>query len=130
MDLETTQELALLLAVNCVRNTVIEDYHAGGHLSDSQMMTFNKEVCNKIYTFLEFMFNRPQAEQQAFLSAMSLLRPSNWDKPVLDEDFIRSVQIVLKTSNTKTQGFLGSGTPRQIVKTKAAPRPRRTTRRK
>jgi hypothetical protein len=51
MNRATLKRLALLLTVNCVRNTVIEDYHAAGKLSDSEMKAFNQEVANKIYTF-------------------------------------------------------------------------------
>jgi hypothetical protein len=41
-DDDVTSKFALLMAVTCVRNTVIEDYHANGQLSDADMMAFNK----------------------------------------------------------------------------------------
>jgi hypothetical protein len=43
------KRLAMLMAVNCVRNTVVDDYHAQGKLDDSEMKAFNQEVANKIY---------------------------------------------------------------------------------
>ncbi len=60
MDDESIQSLALIVAVNCVRNTVIEDYHADGKLSDGDMKNFNKDVANKLYTFFTYMFSRPR----------------------------------------------------------------------
>ena len=44
------------MAVNCVRNTVIEDDHAGGKLDDAEMKAFNQEVANKSDRFLQFLF--------------------------------------------------------------------------
>ena len=69
------KRLALLMAVSCVRNTIIEDYHAQGKLDDAEMMAFNKEVANKIYTFLTFLFAKPVEDQDAFLSAGELVLP-------------------------------------------------------
>jgi len=40
------------MAANCVRNTIIEDYHSQGKLTDEEMKAFNKEVASKLYTFL------------------------------------------------------------------------------
>ena len=48
------KRLALLIAVNCVRNTVIEDDHAAGKLDDPEMKAFNHKVAN----------NRAIVEQQ------------------------------------------------------------------
>ena len=44
------KRLALLMAVNCVRNTVIEDYHAAGKLDDPEMKAFYQEVANETST--------------------------------------------------------------------------------
>ena len=45
---DETKDLALRMALYCVRNTVIENYHAAGKISDPEMMAFNKKVVNKI----------------------------------------------------------------------------------
>jgi hypothetical protein len=90
--------LALLMAVNCVRNTVIEDYHAAGKLDDSEMKAFNQEVANKIYTFLQFLFLKPDEYRDAFLSAMGVMYPPNWDQPKIDQDFVETVKIVKRTA--------------------------------
>ena len=87
------KDLALLMAVNCVRNTVIEDYHAQGKLSDAEMKAFNQEVANKIYTFLHYLHNKPIEESQAFLQAMGVMYPKNWDKPKVDRSFVDALRI-------------------------------------
>ena len=87
------KRLALLMAVNCVRNTVIEGYHAAGKLDDSEMKAFNQEVANKTYTFLQFLFREPDDDRDAFLSAMGVMYPKNWDQPKMDADFVESVKI-------------------------------------
>jgi len=51
------KDLALRMALHCVRNTVIENYHTNGGISDLEMMAFNKEVVNKLYSFLQLYFN-------------------------------------------------------------------------
>ncbi len=42
------KDIALIMSVNCVRNTIIENYHAEGKRSDDEMKAFNKEVANKL----------------------------------------------------------------------------------
>jgi hypothetical protein len=93
------KRLALLMAVNCVRNTVIEDYHSDGKLSDTEMKALNQEVASKIYTFLHFLFSNSSEDQEAFLNAMGMMYPSNWDQPKLDADFVKAVSIVRKMRN-------------------------------
>lgn len=94
------KRLALLMAVTCVRNTVIEDYHADGKLSDEEMKRLNQEVANKIYTFLHYLFTDSPHDQAAFLSAMGMMYPSNWDQPKLDASFVESVKLVKKMTNS------------------------------
>ena len=89
----TLKRLALLMAVNCVRNTVIEDYHAAGKLDNREMKAFNQEVTNKIYTFLQFLFVKPDEDREAFMNAMGMMYPSNWDQPKADRDFLETVKI-------------------------------------
>lgn len=91
------KRLALLMAVNCVRNTVIEDYHADGKLNESEMKAFNQEVANKIYTFLTFLLTKPVEDREAFLSAMGMMYPSNWDQPQIDRDFADVVKQLKKS---------------------------------
>jgi hypothetical protein len=95
------KRLALLMAVNCVRNTVIEDYHAEGKLNDTEMKAFNQEVANKIYTFLRFLLDKPIEEREAFLGAMGMMYPSNWDQPKMDKSFVKVVKLIQKKGNPR-----------------------------
>jgi len=52
MDEKLLKQFAKMITLNCVRNTVIEDYHARGSLSQEEMKAFNIEVCSHIYTAL------------------------------------------------------------------------------
>jgi hypothetical protein len=88
------RRLALLMAVNCVRNTVIENYHAAGKIDDSEMNTLNQEVANKIYTFLHYLFVKPDVDRDTFQRAMGAMYPKNWDQPKLDRDFVEAVKIL------------------------------------
>jgi hypothetical protein len=118
------QRLALLMTVNCVRNTVIEVYHSDGKLSDSEMKSLNREVANKIYTFLHYLFNAPQEEQEAFLSTMGMVYPSGWDKPKMDDDFVKAVKLFRKMSNSVEQ------TSRHPPPLSASTSPKRAAKRK
>lgn len=97
---ESLKRLALLMAVNCVRNTCIEDFHARKNgLSDADMMKFNKEVANKIYTVLHFMFGDDKDKRQRLFDAMEWFYPKDWDEPVLDQSFLA----VLKPRSRKNE---------------------------
>lgn len=83
------QKIALAMTLNCVRNTVIEKYHCEGKLSDADMKAFNKEVVNRIYTFLDSWLNRSEQERDLFLGTMAARADGfvkNWDEPELDKN--------------------------------------------
>jgi hypothetical protein len=96
MSTANLRHIALLMAANCVRNTVIEDYHAQGKLNDAEMMAFNREVANKIYTFLTYMINKPREDWDDFLGAMSWMYPRTWDPPKIDADFAAAMKLIKK----------------------------------
>jgi hypothetical protein len=96
------KRLALLMAVNCVRNTVIENYHSEGKLSDPEMKAFNQEVANKIYTFLHYLLDVPQDDREAFLVAVGIMYPTNWDDPKLDPDIVEAVNGFKKLAKPTT----------------------------
>jgi len=89
MEDEAIRDLALMMAVNCVRNSCIESYHAEGKLDDRDMKTFNKEVVNRIYTFLNRFFNATGDERKAFLERMHFMSvgsTASWDEPQMDRN--------------------------------------------
>jgi len=117
---EPLKKEALKMAVSCVRNTVIENFHAGefpqsktgdysdvkvvtpfgeilwndlSRISDTEMMSFNKEVSNLLYTYLQSLLN-PHFDKQLknqFMKYASLYFPDNWDEPKIDTKIIEMV---------------------------------------
>ena len=102
MDDTTLRHIALMMTVNCVRNTIIEDYHADGKLSDDEMMAFNKDVHNKIYTFLKNWLGSKGDDLAGFFEAMSLLLPSDWDKAKIDTELSQGIN-ALKRSKRRQE---------------------------
>lgn len=106
---DSLKEIAVIMAVNCVRNTCIENYHAEGKLTDPEMKAFNKEVADRLYTFLEVMLSRPHEEWRAFFDDMAFLSGNavqTWDKPEFDKQMWRGKDYVPKFDArfTPTQG--------------------------
>ena len=78
---------AKLMTLYCFRNTIIERYHRQGKLSDDEMMAFNKEVLNRIYTFLDITRNRSKREKDLFLGRLAVdldVFTAKWDEPEFD----------------------------------------------
>lgn len=93
METDQIQHLALLMANVCVRNTVIEEYHANGQLSQDDMKAFNQEVANKIFTFLRLaIFNADNQEAMAFMGMATMQFPHGWDQPHDDADFVHALE--------------------------------------
>jgi hypothetical protein len=91
------KNFALLLAVNCVRNTIIEEYHSRGKLTDAEMMAFNKEVVNKIYTTLSILNgDKMEEDKENFMRMFYMMYPDDWDEPKLDKDIVEGLQIMRK----------------------------------
>lgn len=92
---EMLSDLALRMALRCVRNTVIEDYHSRGSISDAEMKAFNKEVVNNLYTFLHIMMNPDYSrERELALRSYKIIpalfnRPEGWDAPELNQGMLR-----------------------------------------
>lgn len=101
-----TARVAKMIALHCVRNTFIENIHAGktpssktgdysdvkvitpfgeipwtevSRISDEEMKRFNKEVVNKLFTFLFYLSN-----QDLPITPEAFYLPSDWDDPETD----------------------------------------------
>jgi len=92
MNEDELKDIARLMALACVRNTVIENYQLNGQLSDEDMKVFNQQVVNNIYTFLHFLNNVPTPEREGFLQAWSPHFPKGWDEPEFSEQLSKCVQ--------------------------------------
>lgn len=119
---ESIKKNALEMAVTCVRNTVIEQYHCGitpqsktgdysdvkvvtpfgeipwnelSRISDIEMMAFNKEVSNLLFTYLQCLLN-PHFDKdikQDFMTYAHLNYPNHWDEPQIDVRYISKKNI-------------------------------------
>ena len=96
MDLK---DFALGMALLCVRNTVIEQYHADGKLTDEEMKAFNKEVANKLYTVLLSTTSPDEKERQAAFAVFAGSRPYNWDAPQPDEGIRKAIRRAMRTES-------------------------------
>jgi hypothetical protein len=91
---KSLKNLALLITVHAVRNTVIEDYHANDKITDPEMMAFNKEVVNRIYTFLQIIINPIYTKEKAVLSkeTITFYLPHGWDEPKLNKSILAALK--------------------------------------
>ena len=117
MITESLKNTALMMTVSCVRNTIIEDYHAGivpqsktgdysdvkvvtpfgeipwnelSRINDREMKKFNVDVVDRIYTYLEFLLNPhiTDDEKEEFMKFCRYTFPDKWDEPKLNVNFI------------------------------------------
>ena len=94
---EELKRLAVQLTYHCVRNTVIEDYHADGKLSQADMKALNKEVVNKLYTALGYLFgdNSRSPEREHLMAYWDTTFPDEWDEPETDTDIQAEIALGL-----------------------------------
>jgi hypothetical protein len=52
-----------------------------------------QEVANKIYTFVQLLFLKPDEDRDAFLNLMGAIYAMNWDQPKMAPDFVETVKI-------------------------------------
>lgn len=109
--------LAKVMAMMCVRNTKLEDIHAGvvpvtrtgdysdvvvvdaegreipwaeaSHIDDDQMRELMKDIVNRLYTF-QMRIDDP--EFQAWIDRWAAVA-EKWDEPELDAALVQSVEI-------------------------------------
>jgi len=113
---EQNKALSKLITVNCVRNTIIENYHAEGKISDEEMKAFNKEVCNHIYTALT-IYARANGEELNLLLGMwdSSGGVDAWDDPIYNPHMdammekFKSLQKYFRESSTLQRFFNNLG---------------------
>ena len=98
MDKEGLKQIALLMANSCVRNTVLEDYHARGSLSQDDMKALNKQVANRVYTFLRILMQDDDHQWVKFEAALRFTGqfPTTWDSPEDDANFMMLLRLVDK----------------------------------
>lgn len=93
MDAKVIQHMALLMSVNCVRKTVLDDFRESGKLSDDDIDQFMGEVTDKLYTFLTYLLDRSEEDKQVFLEVMNTSYPEDWRTPEISGVFEQAVSI-------------------------------------
>lgn len=101
MDEKVIQHMALLMSVNCVRKTVLDDYVVAEKLSEQELQSFIGESTDKIYTFLTYLLNRSEEDKQAFLQVMSDSYPSDWQTPQVSAVFEEAVNTLKAQQGSK-----------------------------
>ena len=91
MDVKVIQHMALLMSVNCVRKTVLDDYFSNGQISEAELNGLIGEVTDKLFTFLTYLLDRSELDKQTFLEVMNNSYPHDWPEPKLSQVFEQAV---------------------------------------
>jgi hypothetical protein len=92
--------IALIMSVTCVRNTIIEKYHADGKLDDNDMEAFNRQVADRIYTFLHYLLSTAR-DASDLIEALRHYMPTDWDVPQRDAYIDKAVEAYRARTGTK-----------------------------
>ena len=99
MEDQNIKKLALILSANCIRQSVIEECQKKGQINDQQLSQFNKEMSDRIYTFLTYLLQKPAEEYTVMMEAMAKHYPEGWDQPELSQLILQQqTQIASSTS--------------------------------
>ncbi len=99
MDEKVIQHMAMLMSVNCVRKTVLDDYLLEGKLSESEVSTLMSETTDKLFTFLTYLLDRSEIDKQTFLEIMNRSYPEGWPQPKLAGVFEEAVDLQKGSQN-------------------------------
>lgn len=94
MDPKVIQHMALLMSVNCVRKTALDDYVEKGKLTSGEIKVLMEEVSDKLYTFLTYLLERSEDDKRLFLELMNRAYPDGWKQPEISEVFEHAVGLV------------------------------------
>ncbi len=93
MDEKIIQHMAMLMSVNCVRKTVLDDFLVDGKLSENDVEVLMSETTDKLFTFLTYLLDRSELDKQTFLEIMNRSYPSEWPLPNLSNVFEEAVAL-------------------------------------
>ena len=91
MNEETVKKLALIITANCTRDSILQDSLETGTFSQTQFNDFNKQMSDRIYTFLTFLLNKPAEEYSVMMSELAKHFPEDWSMPDLEQSFMQLV---------------------------------------
>lgn len=99
MDEKVIQHMALLMSVNCVRKTVLDDYLESGKLTAAETDALISDVTDKLFTFLTYLLDKSEADKQTFLEIMNTSYPADWPQPKLAQVFEEAVNLQKAAQN-------------------------------
>ncbi|WP_419833277.1 hypothetical protein [Endozoicomonas atrinae] len=85
MEEQNIKKLALIISANCIRQSTIEECQKKGQISDQQVNQINKEMSDRIFTFLTYLLQKPADEYTVMMEAMAKHYPENWEQPELSQ---------------------------------------------
>jgi len=95
------EKLAVLIVVNCFRNTVLENYHAEWpQFNDEKMKALMKEAVDRTYTALCGLLNPASTADFAAMQDSLAWYTPHWDRPQFDKNMLKSMERA-KTLNGK-----------------------------
>ena len=87
------EKMAVLIVVNCFRNTVLENYHAEWpQFTDEKMKALMKEAVDRTYTALCGLLNlATTADFAAMQDSLAWYTP-RWDRPQFDPNMLKNME--------------------------------------
>ena len=98
MNEDTVKKLALIITANCTRQSVMEESCRQGKITQEALSQFNKQMSDKIYTFLSYLLHKPADEYSVMIEELSKNYPTTWPMPELDQTF---TQVVKKNASSQ-----------------------------
>ena len=75
MEEQNIKKLALIITANCLRQSTIEECHKSGQINEQQLSQINKQMSDRIYTFLTYLLKKPADEYTVMMEAMAKTLP-------------------------------------------------------
>ena len=85
MEEQSIKKLALIISANCTRQSTLEECQKNGLITDQQVQKINKELSDRIYTFLTYLLQKPANEYTVMMEAMAKHYPESWEQPELSQ---------------------------------------------
>ena len=85
MEDQNIKKLALILSANCIRESAIEECQKRGQINNQQLNRFNKEMSDRLYTFLTYLLQKPAEEYTVMMEALAKHYPESWEQPELSQ---------------------------------------------
>ena len=102
MNEETVKKMALVIAANCLSQEDTKASHIPA-ASENTPKELNKQVSDRLYTFLLYLLNKPSNEYSSLMTELAKKYPEDWPLPDLDPSFM---QIVNQASHQKNGSAL------------------------